>query len=714
MSTGTKYPYCNPEIWGGLECTINRVNNIYRDQLHATGHYSRPGDIEVFAELGIRKLRYPVLWEKHQPVNGEVDWGWTEQQLNTIRSNNIIPVAGLLHHGSGPVHTSLLDEKFPEELAAYAYKVAEKFPWLDHYTPVNEPLTTARFSGLYGFWYPHHKNELSFVKMLLNQLKATVLSMRAIRLINPAAKLVQTEDLTKTHSTDQLSYQASFENKRRWLTYDVLCGKVNRQHYFWNYFVSLGIEETDLQFFLDNICPPDIMGFNYYVTSERYLDEKLEQYPSCTHGSNGRSVYADTEAVRVQKMVGPETLLREAWDRYQLPIAITECHLSCTREEQLRWLKEIWDTCCRLCEQGVHITAVTAWSLLGAYDWNSLLTCNNNHYEPGLFDISNNKRRPTALAKMVQSLTATGKYSHPVLTETGWWNRPHSSISIQNMQQTSPLLITGRNGTLGQAFIKICERRSIPYVALSRQELNIAKETEIREAIELYKPWAIVNTAGYVRVDDAETNSDECFSVNTIGPALLAAACRDHGIRFMTFSSDLVFDGSKKTPYYEGDIVNPLNIYGASKAHGEEKVQAACASSLIIRTSAFFGPWDKYNFVYSILSSLKNNESIYIPDDVMVSPTYVPDLADASLDLFIDEEEGIWHLSNEGMLTWMDFATTVAERAGYTTNKIMARPLQEMGWVAKRPLYSVLQSEKGIKLPQFDNALNRYFEQSLV
>ena len=122
--------------------------------------------------------------------------------------------------------------------------------------------------------------------------------MQAIRKINPAAKLVQTEDLSKTHSTPLLAYQADFENKRRWLTYDLLCGKVNQHHFFWNYFISLGIPETDLQFFLDNTCPPDIMGFNYYVTSERYLDENIENYPACTHGGNGRHRYADTEAVR--------------------------------------------------------------------------------------------------------------------------------------------------------------------------------------------------------------------------------------------------------------------------------------------------------------------------------------------------------------------------------------------------------------------------------
>ena len=296
---GTKYPYCNPELWGGLESTINRVHNKYRDQLWLAGHYNRPDDIERFASLGIRKLRYPVLWEHHEVnENQKIDWSWTDEQLNRISRNNMIPIVGLLHHGSGPRFTDLLDKDFPVKLAAYAARVAAKFPWVTYYTPVNEPLTTARFSGLYGFWYPHHTHEKSFVEMLLNQVKATVLAMQAIRTINPEAQLIQTEDLSKIHSTTLLQYQADFENERRWLTYDLLCGKMNHQHFFWDYFVSMGISEATLQFFVDNPTPPAVAGFNYYVTSERYLDEQIENYPSWTHGGNGQHKYADTEAVQ--------------------------------------------------------------------------------------------------------------------------------------------------------------------------------------------------------------------------------------------------------------------------------------------------------------------------------------------------------------------------------------------------------------------------------
>ena len=719
MSTVIKFPFYNPEVWGGIECTINRVNDQYRDQLLMAGHYTRVGDIERFAALGIRKLRYPILWEYHQPHQQKIiDWTWTEKQLNNIRKNKIVPIAGLVHHGSGPRFTDLTDKAFPGKLAAYASKVAAKFPWIMYYTPVNEPLTTARFSGLYGFWYPHLKNELSFIEMLLNQVKGTVLAMQAIRKINPLAQLVQTEDLSKVHGTALLSYQANFENERRWLTNDLLCGKVSKEHFFWNYLIRMGIAESTLQFFLENSCPPSIIGYNYYVTSERYLDKQVENYPGCKPGSNGRHLYTDTEAVRTGHHEGLAILLKEAWHRYELPMAVTECHLTCSREEQLRWLKETWDSCCALKKQGIDIKAVTAWSLLGAYDWNSLLTANNNQYESGVFDICNNQVRMTSVGKMIQSLSTTGIYDHPLFAKKGWWHAKNINSFKSSMdgrsEKIKPLLIIGKTGTLGNAFIRICEFRSIPYIALGRGDVDILDDNSIATLIENQNPWAIINATGYVGVDDAEMDSTSCYAVNAKAPSLLARACSQYGIRFMSFSSDLVFDGNKRSPYYEADNVLPLNIYGASKAAGERLILNENPASLIIRTSAFFGPWDKYNFVNAVLVSLQKEETFCMPDDVIISPTYVPDLCHTAMDLFIDQEEGIWHMSNDGKITWADFAGMIAERAGCKKNKLVAKPLIEMGWKARRPLYSVLKSDKGIKLPHLENALERYFEHRIA
>ena len=713
----TSYPSSNPEIWGGLECTINRIGDDFRNQLDYAGFYERKNDIEEIAQLGIKALRFPVLWEAHQhsSPDEEINWSQTTKDLEKIRNYKITPIVGLLHHGSGPRFTNLKDSRFPEALAEYARKVATKFPWLEYYTPINEPLTTARFSGLYGFWYPHDKNEADFARMLLNELKATVLAMKEIRKVNPNARLVQTEDLTKTHSTPLLQYQADFENKRRWISYDILCGKLNEDRFFWYYLIGeLGIKKEELQFFIDNPCPPDIMGFNYYATSERYLDEKLENYAEHTHGGNSEHTYADVAAVRVIKPTGLKSLLTEAWERYHIPLALTEVHIHCTREEQLRWFKEAWDNCCELNQEGIDIKAITAWSMLGAFDWNSLLTRQEGIYESGVFDVTKKKLRRTAVAKLVQSLATSGNYHHPVITEKGWWQKsyPESNSCFTN-SKISPLIILGAAGTLGTAFTKICEMRCIPFSAFSHEQLDITKSEEIERCIDEFHPWAIVNATGYVSVDDAEIEKDKCFRLNVEAPGILAAICNKHGIQLMTFSSDLVFDGEKQSPYVELDSVKPLNMYGHSKAEGERVVLKNFPSSLIIRTSAFFGPWDKYNFAFYILNSLKENQFCKVVKDVIVSPTYVPDLVNQALNLLIDEEKGIWHLSNNGILTWYDFAEELASRAGFLKSYICSCSQEEKEWKAKRPGYSVLQSDKGIKLPSLTNAIDRFFEEKI-
>ena len=713
-------PYCNPEIWGGIECTINRVNNQFFDQLQYSGHYHREGDVDAIAALGIKKVRYPILWEKHQPtLKTVIDWSWTEKQLARFKEKGIDVIAGLVHHGSGPAFTKLPDRNFPALLANYARIVAEKFPWVEYYTPVNEPLTTARFSGLYGIWYPHHSNAKSFMQMLLNELKATVLAMREIRKINPNAKLVQTEDLGKTYSTKLLHYQARFENERRWLTYDILCGKFDSHHKLWKYFKKFAIPKEDFQFFLDNPCPPDIFGFNHYLTSERFLDHRTYLYPEHTVGGNGRHRYADVEAVRVEveEQTGIEVLLKEAWERYRKPIAITEVHLHCTREEQLRWFKEVWTVANKLKEEKIDLVAITSWAMLGSYGWNKLLTKPGGDYEPGAFDLRGGSPRATALAKFIRELTHHDHCDHHITEEKGWWRRTSRLIyqpllgTVQMISNhTPPVLILGKTGTLGKAFARLCEERCLNYRLLGRQECDISNPASIAQAIAHYKPWAIINAAGYVRVDDAEKECDVCYLANSEGPKNLAVACHAAGIRLVTFSSDLVFDGMKNKPYTESDPVHPLNVYGISKARSEQAVLHASKDALIIRTSAFFGPWDEYNFVHYVRKALSQYEPVSVPGDIFISPTYVPHLVNVTLDLLIDEEQGIWHLSNKGELSWSDLAHEVAGRFNLDKQLIRTVTHRDMNYLAPRPLYTVLSSEKGSLLPSLGSALDEYFE----
>ena len=707
-----KYP--KPEVWAGIECTINRLDSGYIDQLEMSGHYNRPEDLDAIAALGISTLRYPVLWEKHQPEkDGKIDFSWASDRLNQIKKLNVKPIVGLVHHGSGPEFTNLLDPQFPYLFADYARKVATEFPWVEMYTPINEPLTTARFSGLYGLWFPHETNDVSFVTMLLNQLKGVVLSMAEIRKINPNAKLVQTEDLGKTYSTKLLKYQADWENRRRWLTWDILCGKVDESHKLWNHFKRLGIPENILLFFIENPCPPDIIGVNHYVTSERYLDQNMRKYPKHARGGNTIHNYADVEAIRVRLKTpsGFKVLMKELWKRYNIPIAVTEAHLHCSREEQMKWFLEIYRASVELAQNGMDIRAVTAWSVLGAYGWNKLLTVPNGEYERGAFDVSSGVRRPTAMASMIREIAETGKSVNPLVQSPGWWNRESrfygskTAIWDDKFQACGqPILIVGKTGTLGRAISRICKIRSLHHVIVGRDQMDICNEISIRSAIQEYQPWAIINAAGFVRVDEAENDRERCFAENAIGPENLAKICADLGIRLMTFSSDLVFDGKKELPYVESDQTNPLNVYGDSKAKGEQAVLGSYPNSLVIRTSAFFSPWDKYNFAHAVIATLTEGREFCATCD-LISPTYIPHLVNASLDLLLDSEAGIWHLANIGAVRWIDFARVVAEKTGLDTSLIKEiNPILP----AKRPTNSVLASEKGVLMPTLDCAVDAY------
>jgi dTDP-4-dehydrorhamnose reductase len=365
-------------------------------------------------------MRYPVLWEHVAPRSlDQLDFTWADCRLRALGELGIEPIAGLLHHGSGPPYTSLLDAEFPQKLAAYATQVARRFPALRRFTPVNEPLTTARFSGLYGHWYPHERSDRAFARALLNQVWGTVLSMQAIRRESPGAELVVTEDLGFVRSTPDLRYQARFENERRFLGLELLYGRVNRQHELFGFLRRAGIGADELERLADAPCVPDVLGFNYYVTSERFLDSRVAFYPRHMIGGNGHQRYVDVEAVRVceEGLVGPGELLQQAHVRYHTPLAITEAHLAGTHEERALWFSYVWHGAETARRAGVPVRAVTAWALLGSYGWDKLVTQGACSYETGAFHIEDGRVVETPYAAFLRALSQGA----PLLVEGGWW-----------------------------------------------------------------------------------------------------------------------------------------------------------------------------------------------------------------------------------------------------------------------------------------------------
>lgn len=507
------------QLWGGAECSMVRIGDRLRDQLADTGHDRRAGDLDLIAGLGIKTLRYPVLWEKIRYGMGDADWSWPDARLKRLRELGMAPVAGLLHHGFGPQPEMVLDPQFPQVFAQFAEAVARRYPWIGAFTPINEPLTTARISGLYGLWYPHGRNEALCFRLLVAQCSAIAAAMAAIRKVNSGPRLVQTEDFGRVFSTTPLRYQADYENERRWLGLDLLTGQVDRSHMFHETLLAAGVSEAELDALVAGPCPPDLVGIDYYLTSDRFLDHRLGLHPHEPVGGNGIDDYVDIAAVRssCRDQATLAARIGEVWDRYRLPLALTEIHNGCTRDEQLRWLLEAWQTACAARDNGIDLRAVTAWALFGMVDWNSMLLRSDRHYESGAFDSRCEPPRATALARAIARLAGGVAYDHPVMDQPGWWQEKSPS-----REPPRPLLLVGR-GRMREVLEECCRARRLAFdcgdLHSQRRKLPEAAWSSIHIP-ETAAGWRLTCRYGDGGVLDLE-------AYGTADPRCVADACLD-------------------------------------------------------------------------------------------------------------------------------------------------------------------------------------------
>ena len=366
-----------------------------------------------------------MLWERIAPGGlDEADWRWTDERLARLRELGFRPIVGLLHHGSGPRHTDLTRPDFAPKLAAFARRVAERYPWLDLYTPVNEPLTTARFSGLYGHWYPHARDHRTFLRCLVNQCRGVRLAMRAIRagqprgaagpdrgpgqgLQHPAPRLPGGARERPALAQPRPAAAGAWTGSTRCGT---ICGRRARRR-------SCG-RSTPARRPL-----PARHRRHQPLPLERALPRRA---PGALPGRRRPAATAATAtptwrrpASSAPGPTGLENLLREAWERYRLPVAVTEVHNGSTRDEQLRWLREAWDAAQRLRLNGVDIRAVTVWALLGSYEWNSLLTRRTRLLRAGAV-----RRRAPACRGRRRWPTSCAIWPVPVRPTTRSWTRP--------------------------------------------------------------------------------------------------------------------------------------------------------------------------------------------------------------------------------------------------------------------------------------------------
>lgn len=251
------------------------------------------------------------------------------------------------------------------------------------------------------------------------------------------------------------------------------------------------------------------------------------------------------------------------------------------------------------------------------------------------------------------------------------------------------IVITGAHGQLGKELERRL-RNSHTVVSLSKDDLDITRKDEVYKIITRLKPQIIIHSAAYTAVDQCEIERKKAFEVNSLGAGYVALAANIVDARMFYISSDYVFDGDKKTPYFEEDIPNPKSTYGMSKWVGEQLV-LSINNGTVIRTSWLYGH-DGKNFVKTMLELAKKGKGIRVVNDQVGSPTYVNDLVEIIIQLF-DKKNGIYHVTNSGSCSWYILAKSIFEEAGYNPDFIHPTSTEDYGALAPRPHFSVLGHE---------------------
>ena len=273
------------------------------------------------------------------------------------------------------------------------------------------------------------------------------------------------------------------------------------------------------------------------------------------------------------------------------------------------------------------------------------------------------------------------------------------------------ILVTGCNGQLGNE-MQLLEKENPQHTYFNTDvaELDITNQEAVEQYVASHEIDGIVNCAAYTAVDKAEDNEEFCSVLNSIAPAYLAAAIEKRGGWMIQISTDYVFDGTQHTPYVEDDDTCPNSVYGKTKLVGELNVQKLCKQSMIIRTAWLYSTFGN-NFVKTMIRLGQEKPELGVIFDQIGTPTYARDLA-AAIFTAINKGvvPGVYHFSNEGVISWYDFTKAIHRLAGITTCHVRPLHTAEYPTPANRPHYSVLDKTKikqtfDIEVPYWEESL---------
>jgi beta-glucosidase/6-phospho-beta-glucosidase/beta-galactosidase len=324
-----------PFLWAtGIEDTFiphARPGLRALEEYELTQHYSLwKHDFDLVAETGVRYLRWGIPWYRVQPAPDRWDWAWTDQALDyLVNVKGITPVLDLMHYGTPLwLENSFINARYPRRVAEYARRVAARYKSLvRYYTPLNEPMVNADMCGRQAEWPPYLSGDDGYVKLALALAKGIVLTTRAIQAEQPDAITVQVEALGHTFTEDtSLQHQADENNARQYLCFDLVSGRVNDDHPLVGFLSSHGMSTMDMDWFLSNVVTFDLFGANFYpwayIELKKARDGSIRQVTGHTPG--------DMMAL----------VIRAAYERYRLPIIITETSARGDIDLRARWMDE--------------------------------------------------------------------------------------------------------------------------------------------------------------------------------------------------------------------------------------------------------------------------------------------------------------------------------------------------------------------------------------
>jgi len=354
------------------------------EEYELTQHYQLwRADIDRAADLGVSHIRWGIPWYRVNPEPGRYEWSWVDEVLDyLVNRKGIQPIVDLLHYGTPLwLERSFLDPDYPRRVADYARAVAERYGHLvRYYTPLNEPTVNAEFCGRRGEWPPCREGEAGYVAVLMALLRGMVLAARAIREADPDAAFIQVEALG-WHWTRDERLQGEVERRaaHTYLAFDLFTGRVDTTHSLWPYLREHGVAAEELAWLRERAARVEVLGVNLYPWSGGELVMGAEGQAGATEGdlqnrptSGGELIMEASGQTQCRgELTGHHLadVLRQAWERYHIPLMVTETSARRDVTGRARWMDETIAAVAAVRAEGIPVIGYTWFPMMTMIDW---------------------------------------------------------------------------------------------------------------------------------------------------------------------------------------------------------------------------------------------------------------------------------------------------------------------------------------------------------